>query len=144
MFSNCGKSFCMFFKKCFRLDNRRVGSYNISTSHVINSNDLDKYLFADECESCKNRRSKTSFINISNKNKNKNQENEHLGTYEPPSHLDMGDSFRSVNTEDDVDSDLDIESDNEPEQVDIESISIKSRNKNKNKNKIKLKSSGFL
>jgi hypothetical protein len=129
MFSNCGKSFCMFFKKLFHIDNRRISSYNISTSHVINSNDLDKYLFADECESCKNKRSKTSFINISNKNKN--QENEHLGTYEPPVVIGSCDSFRSVNTEDDVDSDLDIESDNEPEQVDIESISIKSINKNK-------------
>jgi len=138
----------MFFKKLFHIDNRRISSYNISTSHVINSNDLDKYLFADECESCKNKRSKTSFINISNKNKNKNknknQENEPLGTYEPPVVIGSCDSFRSVNTEDDVDSDLDIESDNEPEQVDIESISIKSINKTKNKTKTIFKSSGCL
>ena len=57
MFTNCGNSFCQFFKKLFRIDNRRIGSYNIVTSKssVINSNDLNKYLFADECESCKSK-----------------------------------------------------------------------------------------
>ena len=36
MFSNCGNSFCQFFKKLFQIDkshsNKQVGLYNIITS----------------------------------------------------------------------------------------------------------------
>ena len=56
MFYNCGTSFCRFFKKIFRINNNRIKElHNINTSkrnrsNVIDSNDLNKYLFADECE----------------------------------------------------------------------------------------------
>ena len=112
MFSNCGTSFCQFFKKLFHIKNRRIGSYKIVTSKnsVINSNDLNKYLFADECESCKSKNK--------NKNKKRNElnyknftKNEDLGVYEPPIFIGSCDSFQSV--ESDGDTDSDIESDEE-------------------------------
>ena len=109
MFSNCGNSFCQFFKKLFRIDNRRIGSYNVVTSKrsVINSNDLNKYLFADECESRKNRNSK--------KKKRRDYKgflkNEDLGVYDPPIVIGSCDSFQSIDSDGDTDSD--IESDEE-------------------------------
>jgi len=116
MFSNCGNSFCQFFKKLFHIKNRRIGSYNIVTgkNSIINSNDLNKYLFADECESCKNKNSK--------KKKRHNNRGEDLGVYEPPLVIDSCDSFQSVESDGDIDSD--IESDEEVVNI------------NKNKNKI--------
>lgn len=115
MFSNCGNSFCQFFKKIFQINksnsNRRVGSYNIITSksNIINSNDLHKYLFADECESCKNQNSK----NLKNKKYLKFSNNEDLGVYEPPIIINSCDSFQSVDSDNETDSDSDIEIDEE-------------------------------
>lgn len=117
MFSNCGNSFCQFFKKLFRINNRKIGSYNIITSKssVINSNDLNKYLFADECESCKNRNknrtSRESSIKLIN--------GDDLGVYEPPVPVTMTscDSFHSVDSNDDTNSD--IESDEEPIKINL-------------------------
>ena len=107
MLSNCGNSFCNFFKKLFHIENKRIGSYNIVTSKssVINSNDLNKYLFADECESCKNRNSK--------KKKHRYYKgflkNEDLGVYEPPIVIGSCDSFQSVDSDGDTDSDLETD-----------------------------------
>ena len=105
MFSNCGNSFCQFFKKISHIKNRRIGSYNIvkSKSSVINSNDLNKYLFADECESCKNKKKRLDYKDF--------EKNEDLGVYEPPHVIRSCDSFQSV--ESDGDTDSDIESDEE-------------------------------
>lgn len=113
MFSNCGNPFCNFFKKLFHIKNKQIGPYNIVTSKnsVINSNDLNRYLFADECESCKNK--------TKNKKNKKNKQlnyryfakNEDLGVYEPPLVIGSCDSFQSVNSDGDTDSDL--ESDEE-------------------------------
>ena len=116
MFTNCGNSFCQFFKKIFRIDNRRIGSYNIVTSKssVINSNDLNKYLFADECESCKNKNSK--------KNKHYNNRGEDVGVYDPPIVIGSCDSFQSVNSDGDTDSDL--ESDDEVVNIDKNEIDV--------------------
>jgi hypothetical protein len=118
MFSNCGNSFCKFFKNLFHIKNRRIGSYNIviSKSSVINSNDLNKYLFADEYESCKNKKKHLNYREFKN--------NEDLGVYEPPLVIGSCDSFQSVNSDGDTDSDL--ESDEEV------------INMNKNENKIEI------
>lgn len=119
MFSNCGNSVCHFFKKIFQINksnsNRRVGSYNIITSNssVINSNDLNKYLFADECDSCKNRNSK----NLKNQTISKFSNDEDLGVYEPPIIINSCDSFQSVDSDDETDSDSDIETDEEIQNV---------------------------
>ena len=118
MFSNCGNSVCQFFRKIFQTNksnsNRRVGSYNIITSNssVINSNDLNKYLFADECESCKNRNSKK----LENK---KSLNNNDLGVYEPPIIINSCDSFKSIDSGDDTESesDSDIETDEDIQNV---------------------------
>lgn len=108
MFSNCGNSFCTFFKKIFHIKNRQIGSYNIVTSKssVINSNDLNKYLFADECESCKN---KNKNIKKKHLNYRDLMENEDLGVYEPPLIIGSCDSFQSVESEGDTDSDIEDE-----------------------------------
>jgi len=100
MFSNCRSSFCQFFKNLFRINDRRIDSSNIITSKsgVINSNDLNKYLFADECESCINKNSK--------KKKHHNNRDEDLGVYEPPIVIGSYDSFESVDSDGDTDSDL--------------------------------------
>jgi hypothetical protein len=118
MLNNCGKSFCIFFRKIFQTNksnsNRRVGSYNIITSNssVINSNDLNKYLFADDCESCKNRNSKK----LENKKKLNNND---LGVYEPPIIINSCDSFKSIDSGDDTESesDSDIETDEDIQNV---------------------------
>jgi hypothetical protein len=117
MFSNCGNSFCQFFKKLFHIKNRRIGSYNIVTgkNSIINSNDLNKYLFADECESCKNKNTK--------KKKTLNHieftKNEDLGVYEPPIVVGSCDSFQSVNSDGDTDSDSDSDLESNEEVVNI-------------------------
>ena len=107
MFSSCGNSFCNFFKKLFHIENKRIGSYNIVTSKssVINSNDLNKYLFADECESCKNRNSKKKK-RLDYKGFLKNED---LGVYEPPIVIGSCDSFQSIDSDGDTDSDLDTD-----------------------------------
>ena len=124
MFSNCGNSFCQFFKKLFRINERKIGSYNIITSKssVINSNDLNKYLFADECESCKNRsknRNKNKNKNIKSRESSITLNDDDLGVYEPPEPVIMAscDSFHSVDSADDTNSD--IESDEEPIKINL-------------------------
>ena len=116
MFSNCGNSFCQFFKKLFRINERKIGSYNIITSKssVINSNDLNKYLFADECDSCKNRNK-----NIKSRESSIKLNDDDLGVYEPPEPVIMAscDSFHSVDSADDTNSD--IESDEEPIKINL-------------------------
>ena len=113
MFSNCGHSFCQFFKKLFHINNKKIGEYNIKTDRnsVINSNDLNKYLFADECESCKNRKSRESSIRLVN--------DDNLGVYEPPEQVTMKscDSFHSIDSGDETNSD--IESDEEPININL-------------------------
>ena len=85
--------------------NKRIGSYNIVTgkNSIINSNDLNRYLFADECESCKNKTKRLDYKDFA--------KNEDLGVYEPPHIIRSCDSFQSV--ESDGDTDSDIESDEE-------------------------------
>ena len=122
MFTNCGNSVCKFFKKLFCINDRKIGSYNIKTSRssVINSNDLNKYLFADECESCKNKNTK--------KKKTLNHieftKNEDLGVYEPPIVIGSCDSFQSVDSNGDTDSDSDLESNEEVVNIDKNEIDI--------------------
>ena len=104
MFSNCGNSFCQFFKNLFRINTRRIGSYSVITSKssVINSNDLNKYLFADECDSCKNKKKKhLNYIDV--------ERNEDLDVYEPPIVIGSCDSFQSVESDGDTDSDLEVD-----------------------------------
>ena len=61
MFSDCGNSFCNFLKNIFHINKskkyKQFKKCNIITSRgsIINSKDLNKYLFADECESCKHK-----------------------------------------------------------------------------------------
>jgi hypothetical protein len=98
MFSNCSNSCCQFFKNLFRINTRKIGSYNV----IINSNDLNKYLFADERELCKNKNTKKGkHLNYRDCTKN-----EDLGIYEAPPFIGSCDSFQSVNSDGDTDSDL--------------------------------------
>ena len=126
MFANCGKSFCQFLDKCFHLNKnnkRRISSRRINTSNVINSNDLHTYLFADDCETCKHRRSISKSKNgkWENKKKNNNFEEPHnLGDYQPPINIGSCDSFQSIISDDEYDSDIDSE--DELTQVDIKNI----------------------
>ena len=101
MLNNCGKSFCIFSKKIFHIDNKQIGPYNIVTSQnsVLNSNDLNKYLFADECESCRNR----------SRNSKHSSSNNNLGVYEPPIVIGSCESFQSIDSDDETDSDLEVD-----------------------------------
>ena len=112
MVNNCGESFCTFFKKLFRINNRRLGPYNIVTSKnsVINSNDLNKYLFADVCESCKNKnKTKNKIKNNKRLNYRDFKKYEDLGVYEPPLVIGSCDSFQSIDSDGDTDSDLETD-----------------------------------
>lgn len=128
MFDKCGKSFCDFMQKCFDFKNKqRVTSFKINTSRVINSNDLNTYLFADECDTCKNR----NFISKSRsknkkKNVNYNEYEEDLGIYQPPI-IGSCESFVSVDSSDeDSDSDLEVDDVNDRvKNINMENIKIK-------------------
>ena len=128
MVFNCGKSWCAFMQKCFNLKNdnkKRVNYFNISTKRTIKSQDLNRYLFADECESCKNR-NKTS-IKILKNNSQTYEDVEYLGVYEPPINIGSCDSFRSINSDQDSETDVesDIDSEDEPKQIMISKFKTK-------------------
>jgi len=104
-FENCGKSICSFFNKCFNI-NPRVIKYHINTGNPINSNDLNTYLFADECDSCKNKSSKELMINKKAKNNGiREKYPSNLGSYIPPIKL-VGscDSFESISSDEESES----------------------------------------
>ena len=125
MLSDCGNSFCNFFKKIFHINKSKNYKHqfkrcNIITNRsVINSNDLNKYLFADECESCKHKHFQKSSAKIIKKTNNHNYKEyiktEDLGSYNPPI-IESCESFQSIDSNNDTDSDIesDIESDDEP------------------------------
>jgi CRISPR/Cas system-associated protein Cas10 (large subunit of type III CRISPR-Cas system) len=126
MFEQCGKSFCEFMHKCFNLKNKkRLMSFKINTSRVINSSDLNTYLFADECETCKNRNLISKSKNKKNGNYNNNDED--LGIYQPPI-ISTCESFVSIDSSDgDSGSDLEVDDDinDRVKSINMKNIKIK-------------------
>ena len=102
MFSNCGKSFCAFLGKCFN-----IKTYTTYNSSNIESQDLNRYLFADESSSFKNK-NKLSILFSNGKKilqfRKSNKKQEYLDDYEPPIKIGSCDSFISVNSNNSNDS----------------------------------------
>ena len=122
MFSNCGKSFCVFLEKCFNIKTSNTTDVNIE------SQDLNQYLFADESHTFK-KKNKFSILFSKGKkilkfNKSDDDKTENLNEYEPPINIHVCDSFVSVNSSDDM-SNSDIDSDEEPKQLNIKKEIVK-------------------
>ena len=113
------KSCCAFLEKCFN-----IKTNTINNSPNIESQDLNRYLFADESSSFKNK-DKASVLFSKDKKilkfKKSNKKPEHLGEYEPPK-IGTCDSFISI---DSGDSNSDIDSDEEPKQINIKKKNLK-------------------